>query len=171
MSSPTSWMPFWLAATWARRSDRLSCRFRVPLQPVILPGARRASVTARWMESPLSYPPSPEAALPCSTPAAPLRDTVGPHTGPSLAPHTLLTPSVPPEPPDSFHLLKFLLPPQAHPHTDTSGWGRGGGSLLGQTLLPPSTLPGFSPHHFNTTPSSPFWASLLFTKRKTTHIP
>lgn len=124
MSSPTSWMPFWLAATWARRSDRLSCRFRVPLQPVILPGARRASVTAGWMESPLSYPPSPEAALPYSTPAAPPWDTVGPHIDPSLAPHTLLTPSVPPEPPASCHLLKFLLLPQAHPHTDTPGWGR-----------------------------------------------
>lgn len=46
MSSVTSWIPFWLAATWARRSDRLSCRFRVPLQPGTRPGAIRASVTA-----------------------------------------------------------------------------------------------------------------------------
>lgn len=57
MSSPTSWMPFWLAATWARRSDRLSCKFLVPLQPGILPGACRASVTAARMGSPLSHPP------------------------------------------------------------------------------------------------------------------
>lgn len=40
---------FWLAATWALRSLRLSCRFLVPLLPGYLPGAISNSVTpVQW---------------------------------------------------------------------------------------------------------------------------
>lgn len=96
------------------------------------------------------------------------------HIGPSLAPHTLSTPSVPPELLASSHLLTFLLQPQAHPHRHprlgqtAGGAGRGGSRPWANTpsfdssclLSPP---PG---HH-----SLQLFLGLLFTKRKTTHFP
>ena len=42
-------IPFWLAAIWARRSDRLSFRFRVPLQPGSFAGACSAATkSSSW---------------------------------------------------------------------------------------------------------------------------
>lgn len=145
MSSPTSWMPFWLAATWARRSDRLSCRFRVPLQPGILPGACRASVTAAWTESPLSQPPSPGAAwcpaLHLLHPSWALWAPCWPFTGshsPADSPSALKTHSF-------LHLLRLLLPtPQ--PPTSPGGWGRqvGGGALSGHNCPSAKSPPSFA---------------------------
>lgn len=153
MSSPTSWMPFWLAATWARRSDRLSCRFRVPLQPGILPGARRASVTAGRVESPLSR--SPAWGLPAPHLLGLCWALWAPHVGPPLAPTVLLTPS------RALKTHSFLPAAEpSPPHTSAAptkapGWGRrrgqrgrrvAGTSVPRQSLLPPS-LPLVLPSH------------------------
>lgn len=160
MSSPTSWMPFWLAATWARRSDRLSCRFRVPLQPGILPGARRASVTAERRRSPLSHPPAPGAAwgpaltyFPSSGRYMVWGSPCWPFTG---------SPQATPQAPASSHLLNLpTLPPPRAPlgclAYDLTG--AGGASL--SNLLPPFIPPA----HLSPTcvsPTSP--------RRKTTSL-